>query len=265
MAPSREELLHGPLLKIKWANDHIGRLDAEIKRLVSEGYFVLKQSFRPKTGETTIRSEAEKPIPPELSLMIGDSVHNLRAALDILMYSFAKDRSPKPWRIEFPFPRENDGLKKSIDKAHIKFAGTKVVDEVTRLDPRPDGNKLLYELHRLDVRDKHHVLVLARHTPIIKADELRRMTGLPIFGSGSIRYIGPEGGEVFTTVTQPNASGIDRDQKTDVQPAFSVAFGVGEPCAGQPVISTLNECSSAVERAVASLIDAFLDPKNTFP
>src|SRR5207244_3719580 len=103
--------------------------------------------FKRKAGRIVFRTKTEKPIPPDFSLIIGDAVHNLRAALDLTLFPMACDRTRKPDRIQFPFARKLDGLKDAIDGGQVKFAGEKVVEAIRSLKPYPDGNKELYGLN----------------------------------------------------------------------------------------------------------------------
>src|SRR5260370_40854892 len=45
--------------------------------------------FRPDGGEVIVKARTPKPVDPELSVLIGDCVHNLRSALDYLVLQLA--------------------------------------------------------------------------------------------------------------------------------------------------------------------------------
>jgi hypothetical protein len=281
-APETAALLsYGPRLKIERAKHHIADLNTRIEAILAEKPFHVVRHYQPKARKVSLLTKSNKPsaIPDEFSLIIGDAAHNLRSALDLTMYAIAKRRAPSVHKIEFPFPRKAEGLEGAINAAQVKFAGTNVVEVVRALKPYPDGNKFLWRLHATDVRDKHHLLVLSRRVAQITGDEIGALLG-PVggpkmSGPGVLQFTGPED-QPFFTITDATfgRSRIERraivrqgdwEEKTDIQPAFCVAFGIGEPFSGISVIVALNRCLETVKEAVDSLIAAYLAPSNVFP
>lgn len=272
--PTGNDLAQGPRLKIERAKHHIADLSTQIRSFLDTKPFYVVRRLDLKARKISFRTRADIPIPAALSLIIGDAAHNLRSALDLAMFALARERSPNSHKIEFPFPRRADGLDGAINAAQVRFAGSKVVDVVTELKPYPGGNATLCELHRLNVRDKHHMLVLARRLPQMTGVELGRLTGRPMTGSGGLRFIGPED-EDFLTIEDVNfgnrkerlgmaKDGI-REERTDAELTFEIAFGRQEPFAGQTATAVLNECLVEVNRVVDLMIEAHLSPDNVFP
>jgi hypothetical protein len=148
--PTAEELLRSPLLKLERANHHINDLNGKIQSFLSENPVELVVDPPDDTGRIpSPRFEKQKPIPQEFSLIVGDAIHNIRTALDIALFPMAAPRTPKPERIQFPFAKDaSDAASKSACKeGQIKFAGTKVVKEISRLKPNPTRNRSLYGIH----------------------------------------------------------------------------------------------------------------------
>jgi hypothetical protein len=76
-------------LKIDWAGYHLKLLN-QVRRgwLDGPGYRIAVEK-EPKTGYTVHRAEISEPLPPQLLLLVGDVVHNLRSALDHLALELA--------------------------------------------------------------------------------------------------------------------------------------------------------------------------------
>jgi hypothetical protein len=89
----------------------------------------------------------------------------MRSALDLTLFVLAGDRSKKPRKIQFPFPKDANGIEDAIKKGQVEFAGKKVVEAVRLLKPYPTGNPILSGIHALDIRDKHRLLILSRCFP----------------------------------------------------------------------------------------------------
>lgn len=267
-------LAFGPRLKIERAKHHINDLERQIESFMERKPFRLMRRFDPKSNRTSVMIKTDIPIPDELSLITGDAVHNLCAALDLTMFQLARDRSPSPHFIAFPFPKKAEGLAGAIDKAQVKFAGTNVVEAVEALEPYPGGNEILSALHRLDAQDKHRLLILSRHIPQMSADELGRVSGLPIAGPGILVFCGPEN-ESLVNINGGFGNRRDRlilakkrgiwEEETNIQPSFFIAFEKGLPFEHQSVITTLRKCMDAVNEAVNFLIAASNRPGNIFP
>ncbi len=115
--PIPDELAHPGHLKIEWAKHHVNDLERATSAIMAQKPFKLMVRIQPKAGKLSYASKAEKPIPSEIALIIGDAVHNLRSALDLTMFALASGKSPSPHRIEFPFPREANGLEDAMNAA----------------------------------------------------------------------------------------------------------------------------------------------------
>lgn len=70
--------------KLNWSKTHIETLRHAVASWLSTDAYRFAPSTNQATGRTVIRARITKPPAPELALMIGDSVHALRAALDHL-------------------------------------------------------------------------------------------------------------------------------------------------------------------------------------
>ncbi len=96
-------------------------------------------------------------IPNEIALIFGDVVHNLRSALDHVVHAFV----PKPTtKTQFPIYDTDVRFEKVVKEGKIADARHEVLMHIRacRADSRTHG--ALLALHELDIRDKHHLIVM---------------------------------------------------------------------------------------------------------
>jgi hypothetical protein len=77
-------------LKLKRAGEHIEALKVEIDGWLGTDAYTIGSEIDPETGDTVRRAQVKRPPPPQLSLLIGDAVQNLRSALDHTVYFLAE-------------------------------------------------------------------------------------------------------------------------------------------------------------------------------
>src|SRR5580704_10825981 len=79
-------------LKIERAKEHIRNLDAVIQVFIQDKPYRLGAKPHPIAAieHTTLYIAEVKPIPDRISLIIGDAIHNLRCALDHLMWQLVE-------------------------------------------------------------------------------------------------------------------------------------------------------------------------------
>ncbi len=271
---SQAELDHPARLKIERAAHHITDLQREIQAFLASKPFKFVTREDPHTGAATHFTKAEKPIPETFSLIIGDAVHNMRSALDHLMFSILADKVPieATAEIQFPFARSESALPSTLKLRKVHLAGDKVVAEITALKPYPstDANSpnFLHSLHRLDNTDKHRLILTVGNSAAISGDEFRKIApGIqPLPGQ---TFVFQEGTKLRVQGAVPRAprkirrayrNKIIREYERDIQPAFDVSFGEGQPLNGYPVTPTLGTLLFAVMDAVARIKAAYLSP-----
>ncbi|WP_423069014.1 hypothetical protein [Devosia sp. CN2-171] len=270
-----ETLLYGPTLKLERAYHHINDMAAQSDAFLAQKPFVLWERHERKANRKTLFVKQDKPIPRVFPLIVGDAVHNLRAALDHTLFMMAKDRSPKPSKIQFPFPRDDapGTLRNAIKEGQVEFAGKKVVEAIESLGPNPSGNGGLYGVHFLDIQDKHQVLVLTDVKALIRAGEpeealLKDTTGYPMPAGTTLVFAGSPSDDalmVLENFRYATRELPDSENETKVQPTFAIAFSDREALAHHPVIETLRVAAEETRLAVQKMIEAYFDPNNTFP
>jgi hypothetical protein len=221
-------------------------------------------------GLMTALATAEKPPADPFSLLIGDSLHNLRSALDALAYALASAfTKPLPKEItnssEFPVFGDEDGkgtsgvgfalfnqkTKKGAPAPgsgafKIRGCDPAVQTIIEGLQPYKRGDAFrthpLWKLHELDRISKHRLL----HTTVAAfygtTWETRRFTNVRCIGPGMIVSLS---GAIETDTPISRIYGIhpidpDAEMHVEIQPAIDVAFAPGTPdVENEPVLKTL--------------------------
>lgn len=165
----------GYQLKLDRARDHRDTLDKAIKRWV-KGSCRAVRKFDPGTGEHVVRALIAKPLPADLPLLIGDSAHNMRAALDHISYQLATNytqplSSSQARTVEFPILNDPDAFGRTTKSGEpavgsglskVHFADPAVRPLIEAMQPYNGGDwELLALLHDLDRIDKHRELNLS--------------------------------------------------------------------------------------------------------
>jgi hypothetical protein len=269
MDPLEIPYLRPAVLKIQRAQHHI--LDAA-KRIVAfenERPLQLVKKHNPKGRKLTVRAEAEKPIPEEFSLIIGDAIHNLCAALDHTMFAILSDMPGINVRhIAFPFASGAKDLERTINERQIHLAGEKVVKAISSIKPYAGGNDRLYGMHRLDIRDKHRQIVLTASQIHMTAHEIGRLhpeVSVPLLGTEPFIFTNPKDPELIAITEvigygnrkQRRAMGSRTfEEKTSFRPSIGIVFGEGQPFEGELVIPALRDMYLATKAAVANVVEA---------
>lgn len=92
-------------------------------------------------------------------LILGDAVHNLRSALDLMATELAVIADQNPDDAYFPFAADLDGLRKSQKFKNFTKNGADCAKLLEIVAPYHGGNEALRALHDLDVQDKHKSLI----------------------------------------------------------------------------------------------------------
>lgn len=93
-------------------------------------------------------------------IILGDAIHNLRSALDIMATDLAMIVGQNPEEAYFPFAADLASLRNS--KKFKKFAkiGIDFAELLEAIAPYRGGNKAMRAMHDLDVQDKHRGLIV---------------------------------------------------------------------------------------------------------
>ncbi len=146
--------------KIKWADKHIGDLKIAIAQFMSTNPYRIAIDVETEPEKPVIHILKADAVPPDIRLIAGDAIQNLRSTLDYLACALvgSPDRST-----EFPIFDEPIATPKLEARFSRKVQGMRkeVIDQIRDFHPHHGGDNLLWRLHRLNIVDKHNMLIAA--------------------------------------------------------------------------------------------------------
>ncbi len=269
--------------KLRWAKGHFERLAAAIKGFEERENHRFSVKIDANEGKYTFYVHDLEPVDPDLSLILGDCIHNARTALDYLMvqlYAMVTSTDPREVKgVLFPIsesPGDFNALRGVAEAGkHLAFS-----DYLTRIEELQPYNALnpsiwpvtiapgqpltrspgsaLSLLNRLDIRDKHRALHATRAAVSIggafaSIQALHWPSDFVQIGSGGGKY-GPlvDDAEVGSwTFATPLPSEWEPTQM-EMQRCFplEVAADQTPPFIEQPVAVILPPCLWAVEQTL---------------
>lgn len=236
------ELFADSRLKIDRARTHLNGLSRYIQWHIQEHPPKSDLSLRRlDNGQDGYRlNTSVKGLPRETSAMIGDVVHNLRAALDLAAVEMVARSGGNTNNVYFPFAGSAEEFELAARRKNFHRAGEEAMAVLERIRPYAGGNVLLRGLHDLDICDKHRAIIPAHtlvNTPQIEPydfeDDLNAVKMRIVEGStATVAYTFPNepnmpfGGEVLVPTLEGLVEAVE-----SVLGAFSavVSEGLGEP------------------------------------
>lgn len=265
----QNNLLVSTRAKIHRANKHFNELKEAIEAFQASKPYRIVADKRSKPGYELYKIFFNQPIPDEWGGIVGDVIHNLRSSLDTLATALviANGRTGKDiiQNTYFPIGASKEVFEQKLVK-DLRGASPEARRMVERLKPYKGGTEAFWRLHKLDVLDKHTVLVPvgASHVGVrwqIDATALfNAMLPTPsgegvvfpemaplMFRPVSTQYPLKDGDVIFSYGNGPDARGA---MKGKFEFAMDIAFGEGQIVDGQPVIPTLQQFIDFTKRVV---------------
>jgi hypothetical protein len=246
-------------LKIGRAQQHLGELERSVSDFLARKPFVVlveKPEEMPDYLDCVawvarIREE----VPNEWSPIIGDIVHNLRTALDLMACDLVRLNGKSASGVHFPFARSEAELSKHIKEKHIDRAGPQVVSEIRKLQPYEGGNLALRAIHDLDIVDKHQSLI-AMATGVVTAGVTLYLNGHPNQIPQWQTLFDREGQRIVVMPRSPNIP-----IGSEVPSLFALVFSqVAGSFAGHEIIPTLHNFVQTIEGVVNLFRSRFHKP-----
>jgi hypothetical protein len=183
----------------------------------------------------------------QVALITGDALHNLRSALDLTYYQsvLACEGEPTNWT-RFPVFDTREKLIQATDQAVKDERITEVVRKflVDVIKPYEAGNYTIWALHRLNMRDKHELLIPTFEMMGIRGIRLRNHEDIlldypAVLTSGSCRQRLDE-----------TYYGRNPVVESQGEAATGIGFNYGIPFEGENVIRTLDGIAKEVTRTI---------------
>ncbi|MFH0957445.1 MAG: hypothetical protein V1897_01950 [Pseudomonadota bacterium] len=148
-------------LKIHRASEHINELNALFQKN-SPFTYILETNT--KIGQRATFAKKNEAVIQRAALICGDVVHNLRSALDHAYWEVVSPvaTTEKERRLlQFPFSETEARLDETMKTRLADRVSPSFYQALIDLKPHgePGGNELLYLIHKLDIIDKHKLLI----------------------------------------------------------------------------------------------------------
>lgn len=241
--------LKGPRLKLQRAKHHLDDLVEAIKRFYETDPYDGVIQDNPETQRREFTVTRADPLPDELAVICGDAVHNLRSALDHLVWQLIIANGGKPnqnaafpiWGSESKFKSSRPGYAKGVSK--------QALDLLYGLKPYKGGSDALWRIHQLDIVDKHRLLltVAMRHESVIldlgPLFESANFPSIPI-GINPAEKVAIEVGSVLFSAP------LGDEAHDKVKATFEVALSEPEIPIYEPAPKALHELTSFVDEVI---------------
>jgi hypothetical protein len=148
--------------KIERANHHIARLENRIDLLHKS--VVSTVEINPDGGNEVIKYDIlEREGITKIALIMGDAVHNLKCALDYAWIETITKLAPHALKKfgKFPAYPTKDDLESALRGHGIdeSIAMNLLGILLSEIKPYARGDHAIWPIHRLDIRDKHRLLI----------------------------------------------------------------------------------------------------------
>lgn len=226
--------LKGVDLKIGRAQEHLAFLERERGRFLEGIDRSVVGHFEPEERDYVFRVASEPP-PFEWGLIVGEVVHNLRSALDQMLWQLVLVRGGTPTnRTMFPIYKDPAKFKR---KAHRLTAGVLTEDRafIKSVQPFEEGRNWAMIFHPLNVLghlnnvDKHRFLVPGFATMLMEFRQRPGERRMP--GRDGVRGAQVQGWLGGTTLVYEDGSSVFMSPPLpfDVVDVFMSYMGIGNP------------------------------------
>jgi hypothetical protein len=221
--------LDGARKRIERANKHLNDFISEVEAYAASEATNIAVEYDEVRNQPNVILAPSTPLPDEMALIVSDCIHNLRAALDYLIFELAREDSghPEPERTQFPVftdPADFLALRnaRTKGKGYFRYLTNAHIDAIEAYQPYK-GVNWTQTLVEISNPDKHRKLTRTR--------------------SGRRTHITNGRGKVFKGAG-PNRTDVQMERRVSVR----VFFGDK-----RPVIETLD----VMKREITLVIDSF--------
>lgn len=248
------DLFQHPRLKIERAKQHIDDLHTRAFTVAKSSPYSLRIENDRQTGQDFVVVEVHRveSSAGALALILGDALHNLKAALDITVNEVVFRRLHRyDEYTRFPFRKTRNELVTAINGGVIHQASKAVCDFIVEvIKPYKGGNDALWALHDLNILDKHRLLLPVLGIDVVHGIRIADDRGdqdvidpWVIAGKRSARY---QLGRSNCKITNEG------------QPSFLILFDNGVPRQGEPVIPSLIQFTDMVSGIIEDIEKVFI-------
>ena len=246
------DITQAALLKVERANRHFRELEACVKAFAESEFYSISKDIDPCSGNPCARVSIN-PLPKEVPLMIGDTIHNLRSALDFVWTEMVRQLGRTDANQHFPFHEKRDDLERRVlQDEKVVVPAVPAVGKVLVNDIKPykAGNISLWAMNVLDRADKHRLLIASAnitgfpHIALIDKNRNNTFYQGKVLPSGIVHISGA-------------FPGLEIEEISYGKPSIVVVFDI-DPVRGRHVFPGLTSMGRETERAIRLIGDAWI-------
>ncbi|MGC1184399.1 MAG: hypothetical protein WBA31_04500 [Candidatus Dormiibacterota bacterium] len=257
--------------KVEPAKKHVNDLESEVHAFLATNPYKVGTKHDPDTRKPLHYLASVKDTPIEAATLTGDAIQNLRSALDHLVHHLVQVGTGRPgpfYHSEFPIFDSATGYKAGKGRK-VQGASPEAVTAIDALNPYKGGNDTLWQLHKLNLVDKHRFLItvgsnfrsvdlggfgfrrllasLPPDSPMREglAETLRTKPPQAFFSPGDRMFPLKAGDVLFEGLP-------DNEPDEHLQFRFEVAFGEPQVLEGEPLLETLHQMADLVGNVVSA-------------
>ena len=238
---------HDSHKKIERAYIHIRDLDRMVAAFGNSDFYSVSIDYdqwqRTNHLRFTIDTSGFK---SDVAVIMGDALHNLRSALDVLYYELVPTELSTKWT-RFPFRETREKLIAPLNNALKEKQITKAIHDfiLDTVKPYATGNPLLWTLDDLNIVDKHQLLIPALQAMVFDGIRLEDQE------NGSVIPIKPIFMDESGSVRLRELDNRKVTIKDKGHAAATVIFDISVfTFQGQPIIPALARIAEEVDRTV---------------
>jgi hypothetical protein len=247
------ERLSAIRVKIKRAKKHSIDLGDEIQVFFDSKPYTIKPEFQLKPPQVLYRLTKATPAPIAIATITGDVLHSLRSALDHLAYQLVHIGTGGAGPFEHVyFPIADSPEKYETSKVRkVEGMREEAVKAIDAIKPYKGGNDTLWRLHRLNIINKHRLILMIGNALYgVDITHRRRRNGLlpleRVFDYPVKRLALVKEGDVLLT------EGPRLNVDYYLQFPFDVAFGEPGVLESESVFETLQQMCDLIDNVVSS-------------
>jgi hypothetical protein len=260
-----DQRLSGAYAKLDRADAHIKCLNDAFQGFLKERPYRVVTEVDEETGECVLRGQVLKR-PPVLNwgVQIGECVHNLRSALDLLAWQLALLAGEEPPdNTAFPIFCDRDkyvDLVKESKRSVVRGLPLRAQERIDGFQPcirrEPPWADPLWIVHRLANDDKHRVLHVGQVAAFSVGYTADALFDGPIEAASAAtlrhRFFDDD-----TELERLPATVDCADLANKMSVAFVIAFDKEGPALGDRLILELERCRDAVREVFPDFLDFF--------